>query len=279
MSDDPGFSLVALLHALGFAPIIFKVLNVLDDSLIASASQCQIQGVFRVGFTVCQRLAADAHSDTEGHREVRFRFDFLGFIQDAKLIIHQSLQIPVGQADLIEMLTIPHYCCAKFFSPATDQAIDLCGDRQFPLVSCAGCQFIKIIYVDDCDTCLLVVVHILEHFIRSHIDEAHHDAGCFSFSNEFTQDLKRFVIAVQVQICFVLCCLDQFRRPDPCQLENVPADNPIVLEHLCDLTARPRDLPVEIYKTQGDLRIMCQQFFHSSYIHCTNSSYRRFLLS
>ena len=148
MSDDTGLALVALFYALCAAAVILEAVAILYDCLVAAAAQGHIQRFLGEVVQFHKAAAADANADAQGHREIRVRFDLSGFVEDRESRFHQLLIAAVCDDHLIQIFLVPHDHGLHFGCPVTQEAVDARGDPTLISVV-AGCQFVKIVHVDE----------------------------------------------------------------------------------------------------------------------------------
>ena len=82
MPYDSGFSLVALLNALGASAVVLEVAPFLDDRLVSAATERHIQRFLGVVVKFDKAVLADAKANTQGHREIRRAFDLSGAVEN-----------------------------------------------------------------------------------------------------------------------------------------------------------------------------------------------------
>ena len=160
VTDDSGFSLIALFYGLQLAAEVFDLEVAFDDSLISAASERQIQRRVRVSFGLRQVLAADTDADTQARRKVRARFQMSDFIKDVKFRGGHSLQVLLLKPDQISAVAHSADRCVDLSRPLAEQLIDLSGECQPRRRARVADQFIVVINLDFGDTRLLRIVSV-----------------------------------------------------------------------------------------------------------------------
>lgn len=162
VTDDSGFSLIAFLDRLEFAPKIFDLDIAFDDSLIAATSKRQIQCSIRVGFCLCKILASGADTDTQACRKVRACFQMSDFIENIKLCRSHLFQILLLKPDEIGAVAHSADRCVDPARPFADQLVDFAGERQTRRRPCVADQLIVIVDLNLRDAWFLGIVSVFE---------------------------------------------------------------------------------------------------------------------